>query len=177
MEPLVEVVVGRLGLDGSSNTYVVILQERGGERLLPIWIGQAEAESILLEMNGVRKERPLTHDLCKGLIVGLGARLDRVEITRVESRTYYAELHLSRAGESYRVDARPSDSIAIALRTGSPVFASASLLSDAEPEGQGDEMELHVEPGPRDTGDELTPEQLKRYLEGLRPEDFGKFRP
>ena len=177
MEPLVEVVVGRLGLDGSSNTYVVILQERGGERLLPIWIGQAEAESILLEMNGVRKERPLTHDLCKGLIVGLGARLDRVEITRVEARTYYAELHLSRAGESYRVDARPSDSIAIALRTGSPLFASASLLADAEPEAEADAPGPQPEPGPRDGGDQLTPEQLKRHLEGLRPEDFGKFRP
>jgi uncharacterized protein len=179
MEPLVEVVVGRLGLDGSSNTYVVILQERGGDRLLPIWIGQAEAESILLEMNGVRKERPLTHDLCKGLIVGLGAHLDRVEITRVESRTYYAELHLSRAGESYLVDARPSDSIAIALRTGSPMFASASLLAEAEPEAEreGDEPVLPTDPGPRDAGDQLTPEQLKRHLEGLRPEDFGKFRP
>ncbi|MBK8249091.1 MAG: bifunctional nuclease family protein [Gemmatimonadetes bacterium] len=177
MEPLVEVVVGRLGLDGSSNTYVVILQERGGDRLLPIWIGQAEAESILLEMNGVRKERPLTHDLCKGLIVGLGAHLDRVEITRVESRTYYAELHLSRAGEVYRVDARPSDSIAIALRTGSPMFASASLLAETEPDGEGGAPDTPVEPGARETGDQLTPEQLKRHLEGLRPEDFGKFRP
>ena len=177
MDPLVEVVVGRLGLDGSSNTYVVILQERGGERLLPIWIGQAEAESILLEMNGVRKERPLTHDLCKGLIVGLGAVLDRVEITRVEQRTYYAELHLSRAGESYRVDARPSDSIAIALRTGSPMFASSSLLAEPAPEDEEAEAPPFVEPTAPDRGDQLTPEQLKRHLEGLRPEDFGKFRP
>jgi bifunctional DNase/RNase len=176
MEPLVEVVVGRLGLDGASNTYVVILQERGGERLLPIWIGQAEAESILLEMNGVRKERPLTHDLCKGLIVGLGARLDRVEITRVEHRTYFAELHLSRAAESYRVDARPSDSIAIALRTGSPVFASESLLADPIEEEAPDSGDLPLPAAPEGS-DQLTPEQLKRHLEGLRPEDFGKFRP
>ncbi len=180
MEPLVEVVVGRLGLDGSSNTYVVILQEQGGDRLLPIWIGQAEAESILLEMNGVRKERPLTHDLCKSLILGLGARLDRVEITRVAERTYYAELHLSRDGQSYRVDARPSDSIAIALRTRSPVFAAASLLV-APAEDEEDEPSAGAPPviptGERATGEHLTPEELKRHLEGLRPEDFGKFRP
>ena len=81
MDPLVEVSVARLGLDGSTNTYVVILREKDGERILPIWIGQPEAESILLEMNQVRKERPLTHDLCKSLIVGLGAQLQRLNIT------------------------------------------------------------------------------------------------
>lgn len=178
MEPLVEVVVGRLGLDGASNTYVVILQERGGERLLPIWIGQAEAEAILLEMNQARKERPMTHDLCKSLIVGLGATLDRVEITRVEQRTYFAELHLSRDGQSYRVDARPSDSIAIALRTHSPMFVAESLLAEPAAEDEGDEESTSLPPTmlpPR--GEELTAEQLKRHLEGLRPEDFGKFTP
>lgn len=179
MDPLVEVSVARLGLDGSTNTYVVILREKEGERILPIWIGQPEAESILLEMNQVRKERPLTHDLCKSLIVGLGAELQRVNITKVENRTYFAELLLVRNGEQYQVDARPSDSIAIALRTASPVFAAESLLleppeadaEEEEPEG----MDPPFEP-PRST-DEMTAEQLKQYLSGLRPEDFGKFNP
>lgn len=180
MEPLVEVVVGRLGLDGSSNTYVVILQERDGERLLPIWIGQAEAESILLEMNHVRKERPLTHDLCKSLIVGLGAQLDRVHITRVEQRTYFAELQLSRGTEVYRVDARPSDGIAIALRTRSPIFALESLLVEPVAEAEEESEAEGFLPPPTTLpprSEELTPEQLKRHLEGLRPEDFGKFNP
>lgn len=178
MDPLVEVSVARLGLDGSTNTYVVILREKEGERILPIWIGQPEAESILLEMNQVRKERPLTHDLCKSLIVGLGAHLQRVNITKVENRTYFAELLLVRNGEQYQVDARPSDSIAIALRTASPVFAADSLLLEP-PEIEADEESEPMEPNleaPRGT-DEMTPEQLKQYLSGLRPEDFGKFNP
>ena len=178
MEPLVEVSVARLGLDGSTNTYVVILREKEGERILPIWIGQPEAESILLEINQVRKERPLTHDLCKGLIVGLGAALQRVNITRVENRTYFAELHLTRSGELYQVDARPSDSIAIALRTGSPMFAAESLLVDPPEETAEQEEESVIPPSelPRST-EEMTAEQLKQYLAGLRPEDFGKFNP
>lgn len=178
MDPLVEVSVARLGLDGSTNTYVVILREKDGERILPIWIGQPEAESILLEMNQVRKERPLTHDLCKSLIVGLGAQLQRVNITKVENRTYFAELLLVRNGEQYQVDARPSDSIAIALRTASPVFAADSLLlepPEIEAEDEAEPMEPNLET-PRGT-DEMTPEQLKQYLSGLRPEDFGKFNP
>jgi hypothetical protein len=178
MEPLVEVAVSRLGLDGSTNTYVVILQERDGERILPIWIGQPEAESILLEINQVRRDRPLTHDLCKALIVSLGARVTRVSITHVEQRTYYAELELERDGQLYRVDARPSDSMAIALRTGSPLFAAESLLSDPPDEEvpESETIEFPSSPGPAQPPD-LTPEQLKKYLEGLRPEDFGKFNP
>jgi bifunctional DNase/RNase len=179
MEPLVEVSVARLGLDGSTNTYVVILREKEGDRILPIWIGQPEAESILLEINQIRKERPLTHDLCKNLILGLGALLQRVTITRVENRTYYAELQLSRAGEVYQVDARPSDSIAIALRTGSPVFAAESLLVDPPDEtAEPDEENTVVPPSelPR-ASEEMSAEQLKQYLAGLRPEDFGKFNP
>ena len=94
MSTMVEVAVARLGLDGSTNTYVVILRETGGERVLPIWIGQAEAESILLEMNHVKKDRPLTHDLCKALIVGLGGVVRRIQITKVHKGTYFAELHI-----------------------------------------------------------------------------------
>jgi bifunctional DNase/RNase len=177
---MVEVAVARLGLDGSTNTYVVILQEREGERILPIWIGQPEAESILLEMNGVHKDRPLTHDLCKNLIIGLGAQLSRIQITKVEDRTYYAELHLARGTEVYQIDARPSDSIAIALRTGSPVFADEGLLleppDDDEEEPEGETVLPPQTELPLST-DEMTAEQLKAYLSGLRPEDFGKFRP
>src|SRR4051794_1019474 len=115
---MVEVIVSRLGLDSSTQSYVVILQEKGGQRLLPIWIGQPEAESILMQMHNVKRVRPLTHDLCKSLILGLGGALQRVHITRVEKNTYYAELHIARSGgdDVVQVDARPSDSIAIALR-------------------------------------------------------------
>ncbi|MEX2325887.1 MAG: bifunctional nuclease family protein, partial [Gemmatimonadaceae bacterium] len=110
---LVEVDVMRLGLDRSSNSYVVILQEKDGSRLLPIWIGQPEAESIVIEMNRIKRERPLTHDLCKNLIVGMGGTLRRVHITKVQNRTFFAELHVAMPSGMVQIDARPSDSIAI----------------------------------------------------------------
>lgn len=167
---MVEVTVSRLGLDSSTNSHVVILQERQGRRFLPIWIGQPEAEAIAAQLNGIKRERPMTHDLARSLVTALGGVLRRVQITRVQSSTYFAELHLLRADQLITVDARPSDSIAIALRLAAPIYVQETLLTD--PDGDEDR-----EPGDPD----LTPppdtegEQLKEYLQGLRPEDFGKF--
>ena len=169
---MVEVTVARLGLDSATNSYVVILREKAGTRLLPIWIGKPEAESILVQMNDLKRERPLTHDLCKTLITGLGGTLRRVTITRVEKSTYFAELQIAGPAGVVEFDARPSDSIAIALRLSAPLYASASLLTELE--GEADEAP-DVPPTPPE-GD-LTSEQLKAYLERLRPEDFGKFSP
>jgi bifunctional DNase/RNase len=168
---MIEVVVSRLGLDSSTQSYVVILQEKDGQRLLPIWIGQPEAESIVMQMHNVKRPRPLTHDLCKSLIVGLGGELRRVNISRVEKNTYYAELHIARNGDVVQVDARPSDSIAIALRLSAPIFASETLLSDVQVEEASDTPDF----GALQSEQELNAEQLKEYLERLRPEDFGKF--
>jgi uncharacterized protein len=168
---MIEVVVSRLGLDSSTQSYVVILQEKDGQRLLPIWIGQPEAESIVMQMHNIKRVRPLTHDLCKSIIVGLGGSLQKVHITRVEKNTYYAELHVARGGEVVQIDARPSDSIAIALRLSAPIFASDTLLSDVQVEEASETFD--VESARKDA--ELNAEQLKEYLERLRPEDFGKF--
>jgi bifunctional DNase/RNase len=168
-----EVQILRLGLDRSNNSYVVILQEKDGDRLLPIWIGQPEAESIVIEMNGVKRSRPLTHDLCKSLIVGLGGSLRRVQITKVEDRTYYAEMHIARSDRVVRVDARPSDSIAIALRCSAPIFAQDSLLTTLLLEDTAEQIE-EAEPA-AELNEEMTAEQLQEYLQNLRPEDFGKF--
>jgi bifunctional DNase/RNase len=181
---MIEVTVSRLGLDSTTNSYVVVLQERDGTRLLPIWIGQPEAESIVMHMHNVKRSRPLTHDLVRSLIVGMGAQLRRVQITRVEKSTYYAELHVQRGTEIVQIDARPSDSIAVALRLSAPIYAAESLLVDptddaeeSEEEGTPDEPDLGLgQPEVRDDA-ELSAEQLKAYLENLRPEDFGKFNP
>jgi bifunctional DNase/RNase len=179
---MIEVGVARLGLDSASNSYVVILQEKGGQRLLPIWIGQAEAESIVMELNKVKPPRPLTHDLCKRLITGLGATLERIQITKVQENTYYAELHLQLDGNVVQVDARPSDSIAIALRFGAPIFALESLLTAvAVEEGESEDEEsagpsFTQEVPPLTPERDLSAEALKAYLEKMRPEDFGKFR-
>ena len=184
---MIEVIVSRLGLDSSSNSYVVVLQERAGTRLLPIWIGQPEAESIVMHMHDVKRARPLTHDLVRSLIVGLGAQLRRVNISRVEKQTYFAELQLQRDDELVHIDARPSDGIAIALRLGAPIFAAESLLMDAtvdeapdDADAADDEEEQGGLFGAKEEADddaELSREQLKSYLENLRPEDFGKFNP
>jgi bifunctional DNase/RNase len=126
-------------------------------------------------MHGVKHERPFTHDLCKSLILQLGGAVRRVQITRVENSTYYGELHIDRAGSIIHVDSRPSDAIAIAIRLEAPIFASESLLvepGDEEDESLSDEISL---PGLSTESSELSAEQLKEYLERLRPEDFGKF--
>jgi bifunctional DNase/RNase len=174
-----EVIVSRLGLDSSTNSYVVVLQERGGTRLLPIWIGQPEAESIVMHMHNVKRARPLTHDLVRSLIVGMGAQLRRVQITRVEKSTYFAELHVMRGDTLVHIDARPSDSIAVALRLSAPIYAAESLLVEPSEELEED-AESGSQPdltGSDESDAELTAEQLKAYLENLRPEDFGKFNP
>jgi uncharacterized protein len=172
---MVEVTVSRLGLDSSTNSYVVILRERGGRRLLPIWIGQPEAESIVMQMNQVVRERPLTHDLCKTLITGLGGTLRRVTITRVQKNTYFAEMQVEGPNGLVEFDARPSDSIAIALRCDAPIFAPELLLTAGEADDE-DIAALDVPPV-TPSAHELSPEQLKKYLENLRPEDFGRFTP
>ena len=171
---MIEVTVSRLGLDSSTNSYVVVLQERDGTRLLPIWIGQPEAESIVMHMHNVKRSRPLTHDLVRSLIVGMGAQLRRVQITRVEKSTYYAELHIQRSEALVQVDARPSDSIAIALRLDAPIFAQEALLTAVSAED--DESEAEVDKEIRLSKESaMSSEQLIQYLENLRPEDFGKF--
>jgi len=179
---MVEVKVARLGLDSTSNSYVVILQEKEGERLLPIWIGQPEAESIVMEMNHIQPPRPLTHDLCKRLIVGMGASLAGVHITRVQDNTYFAELQLQRGDDRFQIDARPSDSIAIALRLAAPIFAQESLLTafavdDGEEQGASEDASFLAPDTARPDERDLSAEQLKSHLEKLRPEDFGKFNP
>jgi bifunctional DNase/RNase len=171
---MIEVQVSRLGIDPGTQAYVVVLQEKGGARLLPIWIGQPEAESIVMHMHNMKRSRPLTHDLCKSIIIAMGAALRRVQITRVENNTYFGELHLELQGKITRVDSRPSDAIAIALRLDAPIFASEALLMLPDDDEESSDASSNL---PAQSGQvtELSPEQLKEYLEHLRPEDFGKF--
>lgn len=164
---LIEVRVAHLGFDRNTNAPVVVLQEKDGPRVLPIWIGPAEASAIAMELAGVKFSRPLTHDLLKQVILGLGGELKRVLITAVKENTYYAELQIHRNGDWVQLDARPSDSIAIALRLKAPIFTHPDLL-DTAPIST---VEPSREEGPLDA------ESLKAYLQNLDPEDFGKFMP
>jgi len=148
-------------MDPNTNSPVVVLREKDGVRELPIWIGPNEASAIAMELAGVKFARPLTHDLVRQIIVGLGARLHQVCITTVENNTYYAELELRRDGQVVQVDARPSDSIAVALRLNAPIFANEDLFPDPN------------DPAPSPSP--LDADRLRDYLKDLDPEDFGKF--
>lgn len=174
-----QVKVTSLGLDKSSNTPVVILQEADGDRVLPIWIGPGEASAIAMELAGMKFSRPLTHDLFTSMLQGLGSQLQRVIITKVVENTYHAELILRRDGEGdmVSIDARPSDSIAIALRAKAPIFAQDDLLEQAAIEIQESDFEPGQQPDAGEDVPEMDPDQLKEYLKDMNPEDFGRFNP
>ncbi len=179
---MVEVKVQSLGLDRTSNTPVVILQEKDGTRVLPIWIGPGEASAIAMELAGMKFSRPLTHDLFASVIHGMGGSLQRVTITKVVENTYYAEMLIRRGSEVISIDARPSDSIAIALRLSASIYTTEDLLESTAIEiTEADEPHDFIagaeseEEGGRAAG--LTPEELREYLRRMNPEDFGRFNP
>ncbi len=176
---LVEVRVQSLGLDRTSNTPVVILQEKDGSRVLPIWIGPGEASAIAMELAGMKFSRPLTHDLFASVILGMGGSLKRVVISRVVENTYFAELNIQRGHELISIDARPSDSIAIGLRMSAAIFANESLLEIssvevAETESIEGADEVDTKGG---TSGGLSAEELREHIRRLNPEDFGRFNP
>ena len=177
---LVEVRVQSLGLDRSTNIPVVILQELGGERVLPIWIGPSEASAIAMQLAEMEFARPLTHDLLVAVLKGLGGDLEKVIISRVEKSTYFAELIVRRNGEVISLDARPSDSIAVALRVEARIFAQADLLERASIEiAEGETLTSADAEADEATesGEGMGPEELKEHLRKLNPEDFGRFTP
>ncbi|WP_419935458.1 bifunctional nuclease family protein [Candidatus Palauibacter sp.] len=179
-----EVTVASLGLDRTSGAPVVILKEKEGERVLPIWIGPGEASAIAMELAGVRFARPLTHDLFNAVVRGLGSAFVRVLITKVIDNTYYASLVFRRNGEFISIDSRPSDSIALALRAEAPIYAEEGLL-ETSPFGiaEGGLEDAAEDPaddprGVSGAGEAASSEEaLSDYLKNLDPEDFGRFEP
>jgi uncharacterized protein len=140
-----------------SNQPIVLLREEGGERYLPIWIGAVEATAIAFAQQGVVPARPLTHDLIRDLIGALGRNLRQVRITELRDGVFYAELVFD---GDITVSARPSDAIAIALRTGTPIFGDEQVLAEAGieiPDEQEDEVE-----------------KFREFLDQISPEDFGR---
>nr|WP_296766364.1 bifunctional nuclease family protein [Rhodococcus sp. (in: high G+C Gram-positive bacteria)] len=147
-------VVG-IRVEQPQNQPVLLLRESDGERYLPIWIGQTEAAAIALEQQGVQPARPLTHDLIKDLIGALGHTLKEVRIVDLQEGTFYADLVFDK---DIRVSARPSDSVAIALRAGVPIYADEVVLAEAGllmPDEREDEVE-----------------KFKEFLESVSPDDF-----
>ena len=175
---LVEVRVNELRFR-SDNIALVILKEADGDRVLPIYIGETEALAIAMQLEAVVVPRPLTHDLLCSVLRGLGGSLQKVVITKVEERTYYAQLLVQRNGEIIGLDARPSDSIALALRAAAGIFANEDLL-EAEtleiPEEKG-AGEMMFGEAAFDIVQETSAENLEERLRRLNPEDFGRFKP
>ena len=142
-----------------TNTPILLLKERDGTRYLPIWIGTPEATAIALALEGIETARPLTHDLTKTLLDALGAEIERVDVTSLDEGTFYADLVIESEGEELTISARPSDAIALATRSGAPVFASKALLDEAG-------IEIH------DDNEEAEIERFREFLDDVTPEDF-----
>ncbi len=140
-ESLVEVVVESVRVHMLSSQHVVLLKETGRERYLPIWIGPWEANAIATRLQGVTPERPMTHDLFVSTLSTIGASLRRVIISGLAEETYHATLEVELDGQTFEIDARPSDSLALAVRTGVRIYASEAVLDKAgvEPEHPVDE--------------------------------------
>jgi bifunctional DNase/RNase len=127
---LVQMDVSKIRIDERRGEQVVVLKERGGNRLLPIIIGISEVTAIKMKISGIQPPRPLTHDLLQDTIAQLGATLSRIVITKLEFNTFFAKLILqTKEGTLHEVDARPSDSIAVALRADAPIFVSEEVLN------------------------------------------------
>jgi bifunctional DNase/RNase len=146
-----------------TNAPIVMLRETEGDRrVLPIFIGGPEATAIAYALEKIATPRPMTHDLMKTLLDDLGANIDRIVVTDLSEGTFYAELHLSRNGDTYQVSSRPSDAIALAVRTGTPIFAEESVLDEAG-----------YTVGEEDEDEEEVVEEFRRFIEDVNPEDFA----
>lgn len=156
---VIRVSVSGIGFDPGSKGPVVLLKEEDGSRILPVWIGECEAIAIHIGLNGTEFQRPLTHDLLKNVITGLGYRVKSVIIDKVEGGVFYARIVLYQGDEVIEVDARPSDALALAVRVGCTVFVEEEVM---------DMSSIALEDG-------MDPDALREYLKGIDPEDFGKF--
>ena len=157
----IEMTIKGLMVDPITNMPIVLLHDREGARVLPIWIGVFEANAIALQIENVTTPRPMTHDLLRNIITDLRGTVDRVVVTDLKENTFYAVIYLRVGEELIAVDARPSDAIALALRTKAPIFVDESVLENAK----GVDA-----PEPGDT------DKLQRWLESLDPDDLGKYK-
>ena len=154
-----QVRVQGLFLDPITERPILVLRHEEGNRFLPIWIGAPEANAIALRLEGVEVPRPMTHDLLQGILEKLGASVSKVLICDLQESTYFAQIVLDVNGQETCIDARPSDAVALAIRTGAPIFVREEIFDRA----------THAE---EHTSAE---EQVQKWLEGLTPEEMGRY--
>jgi bifunctional DNase/RNase len=164
---LVEVTVAGLAVDPKSNLPLVLLTDVEKQRTLPIWIGIFEASAIAARLEGIRLARPMTHDLVRNVVTGLNGTLLRVEIHALKENTFYSALVMRTAvGDEIRIDARPSDAIAVALRSGAPILVDEELLNQAPAIAQSGNLKA----------DPKSAEEWGEILNNLSDEAFGKYK-
>lgn len=159
--PEVEVRIRGLMLDPSNRSPIVVLNDLSGEVVLPIWVGLFEANAIALEIEKSTTPRPMTHDLLRNVISGLNARVTRVVVGALRGDTFYATIWLDQSGEVVAIDSRPSDAIALALRSDCPIFISREVYDHARQAGNGNSVSA---------------EDLRRWLENLGDDEMGRYK-
>jgi uncharacterized protein len=158
--------VAGLTMDPTSNTPIIILKTETGDQAIPIWIGLLEATSIASVLQNIQFERPMTHDLFKNFSNHLNVRVSKVEVCDLRDNTFFALIHFDGDSQSFTLDARPSDAIAIALRFQAPIYVDDKVIEKSK-KGEGDvEVVDQSEEG----------KKWAEYLENLSPEDFGKYK-
>ena len=156
---MIEMNLAGVRVELPSNQPIVLLKEQVGERFLPIWIGAAEAAAIAFALQGVVTPRPMTHDLMKNVFDEIGATVDKVVITDLREGTFYATIHMQQNGASFEISSRPSDAIALAVRSECPIFADEEVLTEASiliPDDEEQEVE-----------------KVREFLDQVEPEDFA----
>jgi bifunctional DNase/RNase len=159
---LSEMTIMGLIVDPVTNMPIVILKDLAGEKVLPIWVGVFEANAIALQVENVSTPRPMTHDLLRNVIADLDGRVDRVVVSELRDNTFYATIHMTVRGEALAIDARPSDAIALALRTRAPILVADEVIDNAKT------TDLVT--------DRMDTDRLQRWLESLDPEELGKYK-
>jgi bifunctional DNase/RNase len=158
----IEVKIRGLMMDPVTNMPIVILKDANGDAILPIWVGVYEANAIALEIEKVQTPRPMTHDLIKNVLVGLQAMVRKVVVTELKEDTFYALIWLERNGSSITIDSRPSDALALALRTDAPIYVEEEVLKSSRIAST--------------VAEKVGNEELRRWLENLGDEDLGKYK-
>ncbi|NPA57967.1 MAG: bifunctional nuclease family protein [Aquificae bacterium] len=156
---MVEMQVQGITLDPMTNMPIVVLKGKDTNHVLPIWIGVFEANAIAMQLEGITRPRPMTHDLLTNIITALNGIVEYIHINDLKDNTYYAEISIKTDRKQVKVDSRPSDAINLALRSGAPIFVSEEVLEKSQ-------MESHHQDGKE--------EDLKDWLESIKPEDFGR---
>ena len=159
---LIEMSIKGLMVDPITNMPIVILKDKEGERVLPIWVGIFEANAIALQIENIATPRPMTHDLLRNIINDLEGQVDRVVVCDLKDNTFYAIIHLTVRGERVAIDARPSDAIALALRTRSPILVDETVIDNAKT------VDF--------TAERADSDRLQKWLESLDPEELGKYK-